>query len=583
MLTPNAYSYGPVVTHQDVTAGDSNGGTIVTLTGYGFTVSTGYPQITVGGRNATVTAFANTFTPQTVTFTVPGGTIGPADIQLTSLYGTTTLKSAYQYVKQQTIPSIQPWQMIVDDQRNKLYVADAVTGNVVAVDTTTLAVKTLFSSTTSPATALAMTPDGSQLLVASFSGGTLDIIDLASGGHLKTIIPVPGNIPGPMAPNNVVATSRGTAILSFNNTAAFLQGALYEVDLATGAAFPVQLSTSNTIATRSSMLLAASADGTKVYITPDGALSFDGGTLDVWEAQLDGSAKAMFYSGTINQLATSDPGDRLLGDSTTFDISLRRLTTLAPDSVLVANRSLVLGEKLHASGGLIYKPTTKGVEIYDVNTGAMVLSIGDAAGSFSGPDNLAINHAGGRVYLAEKSGIAVIDLPNAPLSIGSLTPKQGSSAGGTAVVLHGSGFVSGASVTIDGKAAVVQFIDSTQLALTTPPITPAKVAVIVTNPDGASYTLDAAFDGSPVTVSATPVLSSISPSFINAVSPVSIQIKGSGFTPGSVASINGVPGATTYHNSGEIVVATFYPAIAAAKSAITVTNPPNPTASIPNI
>jgi hypothetical protein len=580
ILAPNGYSYGPVVTHQDVTAGDSNGGAIVTLTGYGFNVSSGYPQITVGGRTAAVTTFSNTYIQQAVTFTVPAGTIGAADIQLTSLYGTTTLKSAFEYVRQQTIPAIQPWQMVVDNLRNQLYVADSASGNVLAIDAGTLAVRTLFSSATSPATALAITPDGSQLLVASYNACTLDIIDLDTGAHVKTIVPVPGNIPSSLAPNNVVATSRGTAILSFNNTAAYLQGALYEVNLTTGATAPLLLGVQNTRSILSSTLLAASADGSTVYVTPDGNLGVDGGAIDIWQAALDASGKEMFYTGGIDSLTTTDTGDKAQGDSATYDPSLRTVDVLAPDSALVSGRSVVLGTKLHSSGSLLYMPTTKGVEIYDVHTGAMVLSVGNAAGSLAGTDNLAINHAGDRLYLAQKSGIAVIDLPNAPLSIGSLTPAQGPSTGGTAVILRGSGFLPGASVTVDGNPTVVQFVDSTKLTLTTPSVSPAKDTVVVTNPDGTTYSLDAAFDASPVTILGPPVLTSISPSYINSVSPITLQINGSGFTTGSVAFLNGIPGATTYYSSSEII-ATFYPAIGAASSQVTVTNPPNPTPSNP--
>jgi hypothetical protein len=587
ILAPQAYSYGPVITHQDVTAGDSNGGTIVKLSGYGFDVKSGNPEITVGGRTATVTNFTTTLTYQIVTFTVPAGPVGPADIQLTSLYGTTTIKSGFEYLKQQTIPSVQPLQMIVDNLRNQLYIADYASGNVLAVDATTLAVRTLFSSATSPASALAITPDSSQLLVASFSGGTLDVIDLTTGNHLKTIIPVPGNIPGTtMAPNNVVATSRGTAILSFDNTSAFELGAIYEVNLTSGAAIPLQLGPYNSNnSVRSSTLLAASTDGSTVYIAPDGNITsngghFDGGALDIWNAQSDSSAKEIFYTGGIDQLATTDLGDRLLGDPYTYDTSFRRVTTLAPDSYLVSDRNLVLGEKLHASGSLIYLPTAKGVELYDVHTGAMVLSIGNPAGSLAGPDNLAITHAGSRIYLAQKSGVAVIDLPNAPLSIGSLTPFQGDAAGGTTVVLRGSGLLPGVSVTIDGKPATVQFIDSTQLILTTPAVTATKDIVTVTNPDGTIYSLDAAFDATSYPAAAPPVLTSVSPSFINASPSLMVQINGSGFTPASIASRNGVPAATTFSNANQIS-ATFNGYPGAAKSAVTVTNPPNPTPSNP--
>ena len=70
---------------------------------------------------------------------------------------------------------------------------------------------------------------------------------------------------------------------------------------------------------------------------------------------------------------------------------------------------------MHSSGALAYVPTTMGVEIYDVHHGPTVLSIGIPAGSLSTVDNLAISHAGSRLYVAQANGIGVIDLPVTPL------------------------------------------------------------------------------------------------------------------------------------------------------------------------
>ncbi len=53
--------------------------------------------------------------------------------------------------------------------------------------------------------------------------------------------------------------------------------------------------------------------------------------------------------------------------------------------------------------------------------------------------------------------------------INKVVPAFGSIAGGTAVVLHGSGFITGSTVTFDGVAATgVLFFDSQQLHCTTP-------------------------------------------------------------------------------------------------------------------
>lgn len=153
-----------------------------------------------------------------------------------------------------------------------------------------------------------------------------------------------------------------------------------------------------------------------------------------------------------------------------------------------------MGATIHPSGSLGYVPTTKGVEIYDIRHGQTLLAIGDAAGSYEGPDNFAMSHDGSRLYVAEPNGIGVFTLPAVPLSIGSLTPSSGSAAGGQAAVLRGSGFMQGVTVTVDGNPAGVQFVDSTQLLLTMPAVTPAQDVVTVTDPNGTSYSLDAAWN-----------------------------------------------------------------------------------------
>jgi hypothetical protein len=61
------------------------------------------------------------------------------------------------------------------------------------------------------------------------------------------------------------------------------------------------------------------------------------------------------------------------------------------------------------------------------------------------------------------------------------------------VTLRGSGFVSGASITIAGTKAVVTFVDVNTLKFTTPAMAGGAQGIVVTNPDGESYALDAAF------------------------------------------------------------------------------------------
>jgi hypothetical protein len=66
-------------------------------------------------------------------------------------------------------------------------------------------------------------------------------------------------------------------------------------------------------------------------------------------------------------------------------------------------------------------------------------------------------------------------------------------AGGTVVTIRGSGFLSGARVTVGGTAASVNFIDADTLEVTTPAMSAGPQRIVVTNPDGESDALDAAF------------------------------------------------------------------------------------------
>src|SRR5260370_9669241 len=61
------------------------------------------------------------------------------------------------------------------------------------------------------------------------------------------------------------------------------------------------------------------------------------------------------------------------------------------------------------------------------------------------------------------------------------------------LTIRGRGFQSGAPVTIGGKSAATNFVDINTLTVTTPSLTAGRQQIIITNPNGDSYTLDAAF------------------------------------------------------------------------------------------
>lgn len=80
------------------------------------------------------------------------------------------------------------------------------------------------------------------------------------------------------------------------------------------------------------------------------------------------------------------------------------------------------------------------------------------------------------------------------LVVTGVTPAQGESAGGTEVIVSGSGFAPGALVHFGCAPATAIALTSTTIKVRTPPHVIDKVTVDVTNPDGTKATLKDAFE-----------------------------------------------------------------------------------------
>jgi hypothetical protein len=80
------------------------------------------------------------------------------------------------------------------------------------------------------------------------------------------------------------------------------------------------------------------------------------------------------------------------------------------------------------------------------------------------------------------------------LQIISIAPNTGPAAGGTPVVIRGSGFRTGLTLTIGGLSAIgVKVVSDSLIYATTPAHAPGVVDVSVTNPDGSLFTDIGAF------------------------------------------------------------------------------------------
>lgn len=553
-------------------AGDNNGGTTVELIGYGFDDPSGPPRVTVGGASATITyefLFPGSLYPfpiEHLKFTTPPGKIGFADITLSTSNGTITKKNGFQYLSRKIIPNLFPVQMVLDEPRSQLYAADSVSGDVKAVDLRTLKVITLLNVPGSPATALAITPDDRKLVVTG-GNATLTVFDLGTGKILHTFVPDSWISPVRLVPNALVATSRGTTLVSVANPQLLDNGEVDEVDVQSGNAVKVVSGLAYT-------MLAASADGEKAYI----------GGLALWSAASDSFIAGKSYSYGISEIATSASGDQLaatvavnnvdlLQGTYASDLSLINMSA-AVDQQIWSHRLLAYGLKMHSSGSLQYRPTNADVEIWDAHRGNILRSVGLPGGVAAVADSLAVDRSGTKFYAAENTGVSIIDLGAAPLSIGAVVPQSGSASGGNSLTLLGSGFESGATVTIDGHLVAAHVLDSTRITFTVPAISAKKVAITVTNPGGGAYTLPASYDASVRKPEPNPVLDSFT--FFGAMPPSvdglkTITLTGGGFVADSRVLLNGLPVGTEYVSEDQIV-AYIYHIQTAGQQTITVVN-----------
>ena len=106
---------------------------------------------------------------------------------------------------------------------------------------------------------------------------------------------------------------------------------------------------------------------------------------------------------------------------------------------------------------------------------------------------LAVDENGQRILALTASGLTIVQLAEVPLGIGSITPGSGPAAGGTLITIRGSGFQGGIKVTIGGKTASVTFKDMNTLTVVVPSVSSGAQRMVLTNPDGESVSLDAAF------------------------------------------------------------------------------------------
>lgn len=165
----------------------------------------------------------------------------------------------------------------------------------------------------------------------------------------------------------------------------------------------------------------------------------------------------------------------------------------------------------------------------------------------------------------------------AAATVTSISPSGGAPAGGTSVTITGTGFESGATVTIGGAAATsVSFVNSTTLTAVTPSGAVGSADVAVTNPAATAGTLTGGY-----TYAAAPTVTGISPASGSESGGTSVTITGTGFVSGATVTIGGAAATGVVFGSATALTATTPAGTVGAKNVV-VTNPDTQTGTLSN-
>jgi len=539
-VAPDGFSYGPQILEVSPSAVSGEGGDQVQILGYGFGSDASKVSVIVGGNAATVLQAENLpglasslaldssypFPLERLTIQTPPGAPGKATLQVTAPAGTSMASGALQYLQSVQVFQQHPvggYAFLTYDQfRNRVYLSTRD-----HVDVFDVSGAQFLPALTPPGGAppgavlrgMALTPDGLQLVVADFGAANVYLLAPDSPGTGTTMYV--GGVPGfqNSGPARVAATNTGKIFVGTGESTDTCSPCLGQLDLTTQQAevapqADLSLQTGGPVVLDGAPLLEGTAQGDQVFVVSGAS---PGGPVTAWSAATNQFVSTVGYA-TGADLSVAADGTNLVTLSSLdsgaapqlWDPGLHlALRASVSEKQNIPGLTYVPGLTLHPSGSLLYRPfftgapgmptTRAGVDVFHARTGALKLRVFlpelflTAADALHG-DFLATDEWGQSLFALTQSGLTVVQLASVPLAVGWVSPANGPAAGGTVLTIRGSGFQSGSAVTVGGAAAKqVTFVDADTLQVTTPPLATGPQQIVVTNPDGESDALDAAF------------------------------------------------------------------------------------------
>jgi hypothetical protein len=501
VFLPDDFTYGPQLLRIGPNAVSKIGGDPLTISAYGLGPVGGNltGQIGIGATSVPVSSGVASpsasfyFPEQAVTVPAPAGTPGWADITISNVSGSNTIKRGVQYLSTKALVKAPAYDFAVyDSVRDRFYLTGS--GNSVAVfDPNSKAfLPSLHSAAVSSSATLfgeALTPDASRLVVSDPKDQLVIVFDLVGGTSagveiLLTIDPQL-TLTDPM-PVEVASNNR-----AFVSLTPCFANPLREINL-TDLTVQSRADAASSCATYVPYpeFGGASADGSTILFAGNSGLEPPGPEF-VWSynASTDSFAGPLEIGDTPwvgGQPAADGDGKVIALSQGTLDQRMLPLVPLAVGGV---------DSRLNETGSLLYSVNTS-IVISDTHNGRPLLSIGLPSNTGGAPAvnayrPLAIDPTGKKILVATPLGVSYFELSVIPLAVGTLSPNQGPS--GANIQIRGSGFVSGTTVQISSQNAKCTETDSETLSCTVPNVPPGSAPLRLVNPDGQTYLFENAF------------------------------------------------------------------------------------------
>ncbi len=505
-------AHPPTVASIAPESGPTAGGTPVTIHGTGFLAGA---SVTIGSAATSVVIHSET----EITAYTAATAAGSDEVVVSDSKGTSSGGPSFHYIAPPAVSSISPESgTTLGGTAVTIHGSGFVEGATVTIGSAATAVNVVSATTIKASTSA--TAAGSDEVVVSDANGT------STGGPSYTYVAPPAPVVTSVAPGSgafaggTTVTIKGsnlniggTPTVSFGSTAAEVTSATatsvkavspagsapgvvhVTVTTAAGTSEPSEADEFEYLpppppVTVTGVSPASGPEAGGTLVTVNGTGFVEGATVTIGSAagevtvisETELTAKTAPGAAGPDEVVVSDElGTSSEGPSFTY-LAPPRVTTVTPTSGPLAGGGEVTikGANLNAGGTPTVMFGASAASVLSASpTTVRVLA---PAASSPGVVDVTVTTAGGTSETSEKDEYEYLGPP----TVMSVMPESGPAAGATAVTIVGSGFLEGASVTIDGVPAEVLTVSASEITALTGPGEPGTGEVQVTDANGAS-------------------------------------------------------------------------------------------------